>query len=393
MVERRRVVERAQDRLDPRRLDLRDPARADRRLDLVDRARRAPPPSAGKRVAQAQEGDVAVAVVRRLREHGEDQLVERPPVRRRDRHAVDTRSRSRSARTRRAGGASSRGGGQRRHATASMARRVPAVHRAHRDARRPAGLLARRGAAGPAARPSSTSTACRTRGDLWTPFLERTGGVAPDLPGFGAQRQARRPRLLDRGLRRLARALPRRSRRLDRVRLVDARLGRGRPRARRSARPSGSSGSSRSTRCRSARLPLAPRSRACGARASLGEAVMGLAVERGRHAPVPAARGRADAGPGPASTRARSGRSCACTARARPRTPRRRRRRAAARSTAPALVVHGDTRPATSPRASPTGCAAALGDGRAEHVEGAGHWPWLDRPEVVDRICGFLADD
>ncbi len=23
-------------------------------------------------------------------------------------------------------------------------------------------------------------------GDLWTPFLERTGGVAPDLPGFGA---------------------------------------------------------------------------------------------------------------------------------------------------------------------------------------------------------------
>ena len=39
--------------------------------------------------AQAQEGDVAVAVVGRLAEHGEDQLVERLPVRRRGRAAVD----------------------------------------------------------------------------------------------------------------------------------------------------------------------------------------------------------------------------------------------------------------------------------------------------------------
>ena len=40
-------------------------------------------------LAQPQEGDVAVAVVRRLREHGEDQLVESVPVRRRGRDAVD----------------------------------------------------------------------------------------------------------------------------------------------------------------------------------------------------------------------------------------------------------------------------------------------------------------
>ena len=43
--------------------------------------------------------------------------------------------------------------------------------------------------------------------ELWTPFLEQAGGIAPDLPGFGATRQARRPRLHDRGLRRLAGAV------------------------------------------------------------------------------------------------------------------------------------------------------------------------------------------
>ena len=42
-----------------------------------------------KRVAQAQERDVAVAVVGRLREDGEDQLVEPVAVRRGDRPAVE----------------------------------------------------------------------------------------------------------------------------------------------------------------------------------------------------------------------------------------------------------------------------------------------------------------
>ena len=32
----------------------------------------------------------------------------------------------------------------------------------------------------------------------------------------------------------------------------------------------------------------------------------------------------------------------------------------------------------------------ALG-GQAEIVEGAGHWPWIDRPELVERVCGFLS--
>jgi pimeloyl-ACP methyl ester carboxylesterase len=28
--------------------------------------------------------------------------------------------------------------------------------------------------------------------------------------------------------------------------------------------------------------------------------------------------------------------------------------------------------------------------GEVEVVDGAGHWPWIDKPEVVERVCGFL---
>ena len=88
VVERGRIVELAQDRLDPGRLDAADPARADRRLDVGVRGVADLGPAAEPR-AEAQERDVAVAVVRRLAEHREDQLVERLPVRRRARAAVD----------------------------------------------------------------------------------------------------------------------------------------------------------------------------------------------------------------------------------------------------------------------------------------------------------------
>ena len=71
MVERRRIGQLAQDRLDPDRLDLGDPAGPDRRLDLgVGRvADRGPVREARD---EAQVGDVAVAVGRRLGEDGED---------------------------------------------------------------------------------------------------------------------------------------------------------------------------------------------------------------------------------------------------------------------------------------------------------------------------------
>jgi pimeloyl-ACP methyl ester carboxylesterase len=54
-----------------------------------------------------------------------------------------------------------------------------------------------------------------------------------------------------------------------------------------------------------------------------------------------------------------------------------------------ALVVWGDDDPYL-----PTRFAHAYGEalgGEVEIVDGAGHWPWIDRPELVDRLCAFLS--
>ena len=55
----------------------------------------------------------------------------------------------------------------------------------------------------------------------------------------------------------------------------------------------------------------------------------------------------------------------------------------------PALVVWGDGDPYLPPRFADA-YGAALGDARVEHVPGAGHWPWYDRPELIDRVARFL---
>ena len=109
-VEAQRLADRAQDRLDAHRLDLRDAARADRLLDLLVRrvADRLPRtrPAVAEALAQPQEGGVAVAVVGALREHRQDQLVERAAVRRRRRDPVELAQprRARGARARASGG-------------------------------------------------------------------------------------------------------------------------------------------------------------------------------------------------------------------------------------------------------------------------------------------------
>lgn len=61
------------------------------------------------------------------------------------------------------------------------------------------------------------------------------------------------------------------------------------------------------------------------------------------------------------------------------------------RLTCPALVVWGDRDPYI-PASFADGYAAALG-GPAEvvHLPDAGHWPWLDRPDVVGTVAEFLA--
>src|SRR5581483_1566723 len=77
-----------QDRFDARRLDLRDAAGTDRLLDLSHGrvAHRVP---ALKPLPQCQVCDVAVAVVGRLREDGQDQLCDRMAMRPRRGHPID----------------------------------------------------------------------------------------------------------------------------------------------------------------------------------------------------------------------------------------------------------------------------------------------------------------
>ena len=58
---------------------------------------------------------------------------------------------------------------------------------------------------------------------------------------------------------------------------------------------------------------------------------------------------------------------------------------------APALVLWGKADPYISARFG-AGYAATLGDATLEVVEQAGHWPWIDRPEVGERIVEFLQD-
>ena len=56
----------------------------------------------------------------------------------------------------------------------------------------------------------------------------------------------------------------------------------------------------------------------------------------------------------------------------------------------PALVLTPDSDPYIG---AEFGRAYAEALGNAEHrmVERAGHWPWLDRPDMIDDVAAFLA--
>jgi pimeloyl-ACP methyl ester carboxylesterase len=56
----------------------------------------------------------------------------------------------------------------------------------------------------------------------------------------------------------------------------------------------------------------------------------------------------------------------------------------------PALVLWGDRDPYLSTRYAED-TVAALGDAELEIRPGAGHWPWIDDPTIVDRVLDFLA--
>jgi pimeloyl-ACP methyl ester carboxylesterase len=58
--------------------------------------------------------------------------------------------------------------------------------------------------------------------------------------------------------------------------------------------------------------------------------------------------------------------------------------------TAPALVVWGERDRYLDPAWAERIAAALGGPAEVEIVPGAGHWPWLDRPELVQRIAHYL---
>jgi pimeloyl-ACP methyl ester carboxylesterase len=222
--------------------------------------------------------------------------------------------------------------------------------------------------------------------ELWTPFLDKAGGVAPDLPGFGAS--AKRGDL-DYTIAGYANWLERFCDHagLDRVRLV--------------MHDWGGVGLAFAQRApdRIERLvaidvvpflpgyrwhPLARVWRV----PVLGEVAMGMAIGPVVRRLLPA--GRAE--PVLAAFDPGTQRAILRLYRASP--PEVLAEAGAGLNTiaAPALVLHGARDRYIPPRFA-DGLAAALGDGRVEHVAGAGHWPWLDRPELVDRFARFLGGD
>jgi pimeloyl-ACP methyl ester carboxylesterase len=59
------------------------------------------------------------------------------------------------------------------------------------------------------------------------------------------------------------------------------------------------------------------------------------------------------------------------------------------RITAPALVIWGERDPYIPTRFGEL-LAERLGDAKSEVVSGAGHWPWLQDPAVIERVAAFL---
>ena len=135
-----------------------------------------------------------------------------------------------------------------------------------------------------------------------------------------------------------------------------------------------------------ARLSLAPRR----------PAVAHAGRRRGRHralhavglaAAAPARRWPRS--PGRTSTRAPSARSCSSTARAR-RTRWPAPAWTSGASTARRSSCGAIATPTSPPRFADAYADALGGDAEVLHLHDAGHWPWLDRPDAVDRIAAFL---
>jgi pimeloyl-ACP methyl ester carboxylesterase len=60
--------------------------------------------------------------------------------------------------------------------------------------------------------------------------------------------------------------------------------------------------------------------------------------------------------------------------------------------TAPALVIWGERDPWFAPQFADA-YAERLQTQNAWKIENAGHWPWLDRTDVIDAVDVFLGED
>ena len=62
-----------------------------------------------------------------------------------------------------------------------------------------------------------------------------------------------------------------------------------------------------------------------------------------------------------------------------------------AKLTAPALVVWGAKDPYLDPKWAQAYADALGGPAEVEIVDDAAHWPWYEKPQVIDRVAAFLA--
>jgi pimeloyl-ACP methyl ester carboxylesterase len=233
-----------------------------------------------------------------------------------------------------------------------------------------------------------------TSSDDWLGFLERTGGLAPDLPGFGRSGKRGDGDYTMAGYDRFVEAF------LDHVRVERVQL---------LVHDWGSTGLLWAQRFpeRVERLvvmnavPLLPgyrwhRIARLWRTRGVGELVMGMTT---RWALGRASRGF-NAAPGPMSADfldrvwehwdQGTQRAVLQLYRASPETALAAAGARLGAVTCPALVVWGERDPFLPARFADAYAAALGGPARVARLPDAGHWPWLDRPDVIDAVAAFF---
>ena len=224
-----------------------------------------------------------------------------------------------------------------------------------------------------------------TDGDDWLPFLEQTGGLAPDLPGFGRSSKRGDLDYSMEGLGRFVEAFAD-ARGLDRVRLVVHDWGvvgllfamRAPERIERLAVIDA--------------VPLLPgyrwhRVARIWRRRGAGELFMGSTSARAIAMLAPELKPRAAV----VAERFDQGtqRAVLRLYRSAPEDVLARAGEALGRIACPALVLWGERDPYIDPSFAHA-YASALPDATAQVIPGAGHWPWLAEPELVRILSSFL---